>query len=277
MQGKVSPIFRLFHQQFEEAKQIHASLSKQFRSKKAIELEQKFIFLEIYLNLLSRIHFHEDKLKFQVFAPFNGIFKNLKKVKHLKLVLNQLIEVREKGSITYNSYEKHLEEQKKELFTEGFDLVVSSPLQIWEDLYQEVYKWSKGLKPLMINTAITQMINEELDFFNLDNQSTLDSKALKDIYEGLRVIIALENLRIESGFNTIFVTEVHSQMQHLQKSLHQWYQNQLFIQHLSFFLREKENIPKKYIDLLALLKSNKKRFTAKVEEQCKYLFDRILT
>lgn len=276
MQGKVSPIFRLFHQQFEEAKLNHSALGKQFRSKKAIELEQKFIFLEIYLNLLSRIHFNEDKLKFQVFAPFKGIFKNLKKVKHLKLVLNQLIEVRSKGNITYNSYEKHLAEQKKELFTEGFDLVVSSPLQIWEDLYQEVYRWSKGLKPLMINTAITQIINEELEFFHLDNKSKLDSKALKDIYEGLRVIIALENLRVESGFNTIFVTEVHTQMQELQKSLHQWYQNHLFIQHLSFFLREKENIPKKYIDLLATLKSNKKRFTIKVEEQCKHLFDRIL-
>jgi hypothetical protein len=128
----------------------------------------------------------------------------------------------------------------------------------------------------MINTATTQIINEELTFFHLDSKSKLDSKALKDIYEGLRVIIALENLRVESGFNAIFVSEVHTQMQQLQQSLHQWYQNQLFLQHLSFFLREKENIPKKYLDLLSTLKSDKKRLNTKVEGQCQHLFERIL-
>jgi hypothetical protein len=104
----------------------------------------------------------------------------------------------------------------------------------------------------------------------------LDTKALKDIYEGIRVIIALENLRIESGFNSIFVKEVHDRMSELQKDLLVWYENQLFLLHLTGFLTDKENISKKYIDLLASLNQNKKSRTAKVEAKCRELFDRIL-
>jgi hypothetical protein len=276
MQGKISPIFRLFHIQFEEAKSAFSSLGKQFKGKKAIELEQRLIFLEIYIDLLSRIYFKEDKLKFQLFSPFKDLFKGLKKVKHIKMVLDQVRSLSVDQNTAINSYIKSLESDKKKLYAEVYDLIVSTPFQVWEKLYEEAHHYSKGLKPLMINTATTQIINEELEFFNLEHKTKLDSKALKDIYEGLRVIIALENLRIESGFNSIFVVEVHEHMGELRQSLLEWYQNHLFVQHLSFYLTDKENIAKKYLDLLARLKSNKKTSTSKVVEKCRFLFDRIL-
>lgn len=276
MQGKISPIFRLFEIQFEEAKSAFSSLGKQFKGKKAIELEQKLIFLEIYIDLLSRIYFKEDKLKFQLFSPFKDLFKGLKKVKHIKMVLDQVRLHNLDQNIAFNSYIKSLESNKKKLYAEVYDLIVSTPFQIWEKLYEEAYGYSKGLKPLMINTATTQIINEELEYFNLEHKTKMDSKALKDIYEGLRVIIALENLRIESGFNSIFVVEVHEHMGGLRQSLLDWYQNHLFIQHLSFYLTDKENIAKKYLDLLSRLQANKKSLSQKVVEKCKFLFDRIL-
>lgn len=276
MQGKTSPIFRLFHNQFQEAKSAFSSLGKQFKGKKAIELEQRLIFLEIYIDLLSRIYFKEDKLKFQLFSPFKDLFKGLKKVKHIKMVLDQVRSLSVDQNTVFNSYIKSLESDKKKLYAEVYDLIVSTPLQIWEKLYEEAYHYSKGLKPLMINTATTQIINEELEFFNLEHKTKLDSKALKDIYEGLRVIIALENLRIESGFNSIFVIEVHEHMGMLRQSLLEWYQNHLFIQHLSFYLADKDNIAKKYLDLLSRLKTNKKTSTLRVVEKCGFLFDRIL-
>jgi hypothetical protein len=276
MSGKVSPIFRLFDQQYDEARLNFQGLSKQFKGKKAIELEQKFIFFEIYIDLLSRIHFEEDRLKFQLFETFKLLFKNLKKVKHLKLITQQIEDLKLTQNLKYNTYEKQLADDKKKLYAEGFDLVVSSPLQIWENLYQEIHHYSRDLKPLMINTAITQIINEELEYFKIDNKTRLDSKALKDIYEGLRVITALENLRVESGFNPVFVTVVHDQIKKLQHSLYNWYSNHLFIQHLTHFLANKEDVSKKYLDLLQILQSNKKIFTQKVEQQCINLFQRIL-
>jgi hypothetical protein len=276
MQGKVSPIFRLFTQQFEDAKSAFLSLSKRYRGKKSMELEQKLIFLEIYVDFLSRIHFKEENLKFQLFSPFKTIFKGLKKTKHLKMIMKQVESVKMRDNVVFNSYTKALETEKNKIYAEVYDLIVSTPLQIWDELYDSVYQYSKGLKPLMINTSSTQIISEELEFFNLDNKTKLDTKALKDIYEGIRVVIALENLRIESGFNSIFVKEVHDRMSELQKDLLVWYQNHLFLQHLTGFLTDKENISKKYIDLLASLQQNKKINTAKVEVKCRELFERIL-
>lgn len=276
MQGKVSPIFRLFTQQFEDAKSAFLSLSKRYRGKKSIELEQKMIFLEIYVDFLSRIHFKEENLKFQLFSPFKKIFKGLKKTKHLKMIMRQMESVKMRDNVVFNSYTKALESEKNKIYAEVYDLIVSAPLQIWDELYESVYRYSKGLKPLMINTATTQIISEELEFFNLDNKTKLDTKALKDIYEGIRIITALENLRIESGFNPIFVKEVHGRMNELQKDLLSWYENHLFLQHLTGFLTDKENISKKYIDLLASLQQNKRTNTNKVEAKCRELFERIL-
>jgi hypothetical protein len=276
MQGKTSPIFGLFQQHFEGAKAAFNSLSKQYRGKKAIELEGRLIFLEIYIDLLSRIHFKESNLKFRLFSPYKKIFKGLKKTKHIKMIMNQVGAVNLKENIVFNSYTKALENEKVKLYNEVYDLIVSAPLQIWEDLYHEAANYSKGLKPLMINTATTQIINEELEFFNVENYEKLDTKALKDIYEGIRVITALENLRIESGFNPIFVQEVHDRMSELQKSMLLWYENHLFMQHLIGYLADKPEVSKKYLDLLSTLQANKKNHTKLVEKMSKELFQRIL-
>jgi hypothetical protein len=276
MEGKISPIFQLFDQQFEEAKSLFFLLGKQFRGKKAVELEEKLIFLEIYIDLISRIYFTEENLKFELFGPLKKIFKGLKKVKHIKMVRNHVGFYQDKFSVEYDSYGKELESEKNSVYAVIFDLILSTPTQIWEKLYEEAHRHSKGLKPLMINTATTQIINDELVFFNTDHKTKLDSKALKDIYEGLRVITALENLRIKSGFNSIFVEDVHDHMAVLQKSLLEWYENHLLMQHLTAFLTEKEKIAKKYFDLLAHLQAQKKILVERVEEQCKFLFERIL-
>lgn len=276
MSGKLSPIFQLFHQQYNEGKSLFNDLGKQFKGKKAVDLESKLIFLEIYVDLLSRIHFNEEKLRFELFSPFKKIFKGLKKVKHLKVIEKQLAEQELKHNINFGSYTKALASEKKMLYTEVFDLIVGAPLKMWEKLYEDAHLYSLGLKPLMINTATTQIINEELEFFNLEDKNRLNYKGLKDIYEGLRIIIALENLRVESGFNAIFVEEVHKHMEDLQKSLLLWYENHLFMQHLTAFLADKENISKKYLDLLADLNTNKKAYTQSVALGCKSLFEKIL-
>lgn len=276
MKGKVSPIFTLFQHHFEEARSLFNDLSKQYKGKKAIELETRLIFLEIYMDLLSRIHFQEEQLKFRLFSPFKNIFKGLKKTKHLKMIMNQVEEFKLKSNSDFMSYTKALNSEKNKLYSQVFELIISTPLKIWEDLYQEAFELSKDLKPLMINTATTQVINEELSFFNIGNNGKANSKDLKDIYEGVRIITALENLRIESGFNPIFVEEVHHRMSNLQKSMLRWYENQLLIQHLTGFLTDKEDISNKYLLLLSQLQNNRKDSTKQIEKECRLLFERIL-
>ncbi|UJP65008.1 hypothetical protein [Mongoliitalea daihaiensis] len=276
MQGKLSPLFQTFHQQFHEGKSIFNALSKQFRGKKAVELEQKLIFLEIYIDLLAKIHFKEDQLKFKVFSPFKDIFKGLKKVKHIRIILGQLALYKTDNTPTFNSYERFLLLEKNKLYTQVYDLIVGAPLKIWEDLYEEAFNYSHGIKPLSINTATTQIIEEELEFFNLENKDKLTSKGIKDIYEGVRVITALENLRIEIGFNAVFVPAVHEYLTSFQRDLLEWYENHLLMQHIISYLSEQEHVSKKYLELLAGLKENKKTYTLRVEKECRFLFDKII-
>lgn len=276
MKGKLSLLFRIFEQQFVNGKTIFDTLSKAYRGKKAIELEQSFIFLEIYIDLLSHIHFKEEKLKFKLFSPFKDVFRGLKKTKHIKMIMSQVDAAGMKNNVVFNSYTKRLLSEKNSIYTEVYEHIVGMPLQTWTNLYQEAYEYSKGLKPLMINTSTNQIITEELEYFQIDNQTKLTSKALKDIYEGLRIIIALENIRVESGLNAVFIDDVHARMSALQRALLQWYENHLFMQHLTSFLAEKEAIPKKYKDLLDQLHANKKIYTEKVLGLCKDLFVRIL-
>lgn len=277
MQNRLSPIFQLFDQQYTLAQKSFNALGKQFKSKKAIDLEEKLIFLEIYIDLLSRIRFDEKKLKFQLFGPFKGIFKSLKKVLHIKLIQQAYAEVSGQGKSHFSSYESYLEKDKKDIYTASFETILATPLEIWEDLYREAYNHSKDLKSLMINTATTQIINEELEYFKFDSEKKLGPKEIKDIYEGLQVIIALENFRMVAGLNATFTAIIHQKMNDLSHLLYSWYQNHLFLQHLTFFLADKDELPnKKYIDLIDHIKNDKKKLTNTVVSQCNYLFTKVL-
>ncbi|MDN3669734.1 hypothetical protein QWY93_10400 [Echinicola jeungdonensis] len=277
MNHQISPIFQFFDQQYHLAKKDFDTLSKQFKSKKAIDLEERLIYLEIYTDLLSRIHFDEKKLKFQLFNPFKPIFKCLKMVLHIKLTQKALLDASGKKRAIYGSYEQFLNKEKNKLYISTYDLIISTPLEIWDELYKEAYDHSIGLKPLMINTSTTQIINEELDFFKYDSQKELGPKEIKDIYEGLQVIITLENLRMVTGLNSTFTHEIHQKMNILSHLLYSWYQNHLFLQHLIFYLAQNEEIPdKKYLQLLDKIKQHKKKLTTQVVSQCQYLFTKVL-
>jgi len=269
-QEKVTPVFQLFEQQLDTASKLFTDLSRQFKTKKAIELEEKLIFLEIYIQLLSKIHFNEKNLNFKLFSPFKKLFKSLKKVLHLKLIREALGE--KSLSTTYGSFENYLAKEKSELYTEVFDHILSLPGSIWEDLYSEVRLHSTGIRPLMVNTATTQIINEELEFSYFDSLHDPTAKSIKDIYESLQVIIAVENFRMVSGLNAVFTTAIHDEMNDLSKSLYLWYQNHLLLQQLTHFFAEKETITDKYKSLLNDIKKTKKKLTTKVISQSKTLF-----
>jgi hypothetical protein len=277
MKAKSSAVFQLFDQQFSEAKILFGSLSKEMKGRKALELEQRLNQIEIYVHLLSKIHFQEEKLKFKVFEPFNQLKKQLKKVRHLKLIYKQINDYADSEQQDFLTYQKFLQLEKKLLYTETYDLILKTPLKDFDDLYEEVYKYSNVLAPLTINTATTQIINDELGFFQIDQKTHLDTKTLKDIKEGLSTIIALENFRIIIGLNPVYTPKIHDSINDLHRILKAWAGNHLLIQHLTYFLSERDQISKKYEDLFLSLKSNKKKFTIQVEENIKKLFSKIIS
>jgi hypothetical protein len=276
MSGSLSPVFQVFEQQFTEAKSLFLDLGKRIKSKKAIPLAAKMGFLEIYSDLLAKIHFQKEGLNFDIFSELKRIKKNLGKVHHFKLVEKSLLEKEIKSGLTFGGYRDFLVNQKKLLYTQTFDMVIGSSLKTWEDFYRTSEKSSRGIKPLMVNTAINQMIQEELEYLDINSERPIGCTALRDVFEGLQKIIIYENLLIHLGFNTIFVTNIHQEMEQLRDNLKPWYSNHLVLQSLTCYLAEQEEVSKKYLKWAKELKKEKLGLRSLAERQTKGLFGKIL-
>ncbi|SFA99775.1 hypothetical protein [Algoriphagus aquimarinus] len=276
MQAKVSPVFQLFESQHQEAKALFLALGKQIKSKKAIELLGKMEFLELYADLMAKVHFEIEGLNFNIFSDFKEMKRSLRKIHHFKLAEKSLNDREEELGFKYGGYRIHLDKYKKKLYTDAFDLIVGSTLKSWDEFHQKAMTASRGIKPLAIHTAVNQIIQEELEFFNQDHKGAMDSKALKDTFEGLRTIIMLENTLIQMGFNSIFITGIHEEIGILKNNLKPWYSNHLSLQSLTHFLGTKQEVSKKYLDWVKELKAEKKILSSQAEKQAHQLFDKIL-
>lgn len=276
MAPKISPVFQTFQSQHKQAKELFLALGKQIKSKKATQLAMKMDFIELYSELLDKIHHDVKGLNFDIYSDFKPLQKVLHKVHYFKLAENGLNEREYKYQVKYNSYRQHLDKYKKNLYAQAFNLVLATTLGSWEELYQKAQNSSKNIDVLTINTASTQLIDEELEFFKLDGNGPMDSKTFKDIFEGLRTIIMLENLRIHLGFNPIFISEIHHEIEELKDDLKPWYSNHLTLQSLTYFISERDQASKKYIEWLKDLKSEKKVLSAQAEKRAQSLFDKIL-
>lgn len=276
MQVKTSPVFHLFEVQHKEAKQLFLDLGKQIKSKKAIELLSKLEFMELYSDLLSKIHSTTNERAHKPSSTFSSLKKSLRRIHHLKLV-EQMVKQRglDKRQ-TFESFGNSLEIEKRNVQIEAFDLAVGSSLKSWENFLEKMKCDSKGLKPLMISTAIHQLVTEELDYFNREMKSPLDTAAFRELFESLRKIIMLENFLIHLGFNPIFVSQIHEEIQLLKENLKPWYANHLCFQALTHFLSEKENPSKKYLEWLKELKQEKKSLSTQIEKQAFELMQKII-
>ncbi|OOG73117.1 hypothetical protein [Algoriphagus sp. A40] len=276
MQAKTSPVYQIFEQQHQDAKILFLALGKQIKSKKAIELQTKLEFLELFTDLMDKIHFEDQSLGSDLFLPFKTLKKSLRKTHHLKLVGRNLKARKAKSELGYDSYKDYLRAQKRKIHKEAFDLVVGSSLKTWDDFQQKAQLSSKGIKPLMINTAINQLVQEELEFLHHDLKAPLQSQGFRDLFESLRKIIMLENLLIQLGFNPIFVSSIHDEIGQLKENLKPWYSNHLAFQTLSGFLAEKDNISKKYMEWIKELKEEKISLSSEIEKQAFELLKKVL-
>src|SRR5690554_1260985 len=159
---KVSPLMELFDKKFYQGKSTFNILNKNFRTKKALELNDNLIFLNIYLDLLNRIHFREERLQFQLFEPFRPIHKALKRIQHYKLVQVALEHESSTHQTSYNTYKKFLIGEKKALYAEVYETLFTAPLDIWESLYGSMSDYVRDNDPLQIDTASLQLVNEEI-------------------------------------------------------------------------------------------------------------------
>lgn len=276
MQVKTSPVFLIFEQQHQEAKILFLALGKQIKSKKAIELQTKLEFLELFTELMEKIHFENQSLSNELFLPFKPLKKSLRKTHHLKLVERNLKSREEKSGLLFDSYRDYLLIQKKKIQKEAFDLVVGSTLKTWDDFRENAQKSSRGIKPLTINTAINQLFQDELIFLHRELKAPISSQGFRDLFESLRKIIMLENLLIQLGFNPIFVSSIHEEIALVKDNLKPWYSNHLAFQTLSGFLAEKTSISKKYMDWIKELKEEKKSLSSEIEKQAFVLLKKVL-
>lgn len=262
MLKKVSPFFQLFEKQYGEARSLLTALNKNFRSKKALELEEMLVFINVYLHILNKIHFQEERLKFESFSGFKAIERSLRRIHHYKLVMAAFEE--EKGKVGFASYENFLISEKKALYKEVYELIISRPLDIWEKLYVAAYDYSQGIKPLMINTATQQLINEELEYLNVGSKEVLDSQSMREVMEGLQIVTVVENINVAVGLNPVFTADIHQEMRKLLHVLASWNKTSLFAQHLNHFLSDNEQVGNKYLELAKKARDKRKRLALEV-------------
>ncbi|WP_209329609.1 hypothetical protein [Lunatimonas salinarum] len=268
-------ILKLFEAQLEEGKSLFEDLTRKIRSKKAISLEEKLFFFQTFLELLGKIHFKQKTLRLTLFSPFDLIFRNTKKIHHIKLIEQQLHQYQETMEETYLSYSEEIEKHKKSIYNDVFDVTIAAPLKIWEDLYLTVYNYSKNLTPLELNTASTQIINEEIGFSKFDIKNEPDPQSIKNVYESLQKIILLERIRMSGGLNPVFTLPAHEKISSLTQAKYAWYQNHLFYQHFTYYLRDKEAVEKKYLSLAKHAKKHHKALTKEVVKLRDGLFSKV--
>jgi hypothetical protein len=265
-----------FEMHLEEGKSLFEDLTRKIRSKKAINLESKLFFFQVYLELLGKIHFKEKTLRLTHFNPFDLIFRSLKRIHHIKLIEQKLTDLQSTTGEHYPAYGHEIGQQKKSIYTDVFDTLVAAPLKIWEDLYVTVFSYSKGLTPLQLNTASTQIINEETEFAKFDLLQGSTPTALKNVYETLQKITQLETLRQQGRLNPVFTDLVHEKIRILTESNYAWYQNHLFFQHFIHFLSDTQYMEKKHLLLAKQVKKEHKTLTAQALKLSTELFTNIL-
>lgn len=275
MSVKTSPVFQYFEQQHAEAKALFLALGKQIKTKKAVELLSKLEFLELYSDLMAKIHFENEDLGVSLFSHFKRLKKALRKIHHLKLVERNIQSREGQHHQRMESFSTYILTEKRNVQKEAFDLAIGSTLKIWDDFLVKTHQSSKGIKPLMISTAINQLANEELGYLQEDIEVPLKTQTFPELFESLRKIIMLENLLIHLGFNPIFVSQIHGEIQALKESLKPWYANHLTLQALSHFLAEKENPSKKYMEWAKELKAEKKSLSSQIEKQAVRLMEKL--
>jgi hypothetical protein len=277
MQVKTSPVFQIFLQQHHDAKAVFLDLGKEIKSKKAILLLGHMEFLELYADLLSKIHFEDPNLRDSLFSPLKKLKKSLKKIQHLKLVEKSLKARENISGQKFESFRVYLSTQKRIMQKDTFDLVVGSSLKTWEEFLDKAHQASKGIKPLMISTAVHQLVQEELEMATNDVKTPMSTQSFRDLFESFRKVIMLENILLHLGFNSIFIPQIHQELQEVKNGLKPWYANHLTFQTMTHFLSEKEEVSKKYLDWAKELKEEKKRLSSDIEKQAVELVRKVVS
>ena len=270
-----SPVFQLFSHQHQQAKALFLELGKEIKSSKAIALLEQLEFLELYSELLEKIHFEQKHLGYSLFFPLKTLKKSLKKIHHLKLVEIGLKQREKALSISFESFKTYLNEQKRGMQKEAFDLMLGSSLKIWEEYLEKAHEASKVIKPLVLTTSIHQLVQEELSFLVKEVSSPISTQGYRDLFEGLRKVIILENLLIHLGLNPIYLPQVHEELEQLKNGLKPWYANHLNLQSLTHFIGQREEVSKKYLDWVKELTEEKKALSSTLEKQALSLLRKV--
>lgn len=276
MSKSTSRMFHLFDQQFHEARRIFNSLAKNFKSKKAMDLKEKLVFINVFLHLISKIHFtKEESLKFEPFNPFLALCKALNRIHHYKSSVAAYAAAKAGDHTAYDSYDRFLAAIKEEAYGEVDQVVRATPPTIWDELYATAFDYTRATGPLMIDTATSKLISEEIENIGFPEEGSLDSHSINEITEALRTVTLVENIRIALGLNPVYTAFIHGEMGKLNRVLQKWYQNHLFAQHLNHFFSEKEQVSPKYLDLAKAIKGRKLSLTQQVDTLSTNLFSKV--
>src|SRR5690606_30204301 len=123
---------------------------------------------------------------FEPFYPFQALCKALKRIHHYKSSVSAYAAEKARTHEVYLSYDRFLAALKEEVYREIYEVVIATPTEIWDELYATAFFYARDTDPLMIDTATTMLINEEIEYIDFKERIHSDSQSINEIIEGLR-------------------------------------------------------------------------------------------
>lgn len=255
MSQTLPSIFAICDKQYQRLEEALLAVGKLYKSKRAAEAEEALIFLEIYAALVGRLRQREE---LHLPDAFKRLQRYFRRTRHLKAIENQYAHFGKALALRLPSYAQALEKEKLSLYTEAFEEVHTLTPAAHAAFYKALHKGSKAVEPLTLHQTSQALVEEELAFIRFCDGDLLDAPQWRQAYEALQRVVVLENIRLSVGLESIFLPEMHQRFTELLVAIRHWFEVQLFLQHLSYFVSMEEQTQEAYRTFLAEVRARRK-------------------
>ncbi|MGY6559781.1 MAG: hypothetical protein ACXIT9_10940 [Nitritalea sp.] len=259
MSQTLPSIFPICDKQYRRLEDALLAVGKLYKSKRAAEAEEALIFLEIYAALVGRLR---QKEELHLPDAFKRLQRYFRRTRHLKAIENQYMQFGKALSMRLPAYAQTLEKEKLDLYTEAFEEVLTLTPAAHAAFHKALYKGSKGVELLPLHQTSQALVEEELAFIRFCDGDQLDAPQWRQVFEALQRVVVLENIRLSVGIESIFLPEMHQRFTELLVAIRQWFEVQLFLQHLSYYVSMEEHTQEAYRTFLVAVRARRKAHLA---------------
>ncbi|WP_226390573.1 hypothetical protein [Penaeicola halotolerans] len=229
--------------------------------------------LHILYELIETAYPMDNVQAKQLFKPYHKLAKLARQTADYQNLYEKFKQYQLKSEELYSSYKQQVKKHKQNAEKELREFIIKIKLESLHQHHELVNEKLTEASNYVANVLTAKLINNYMDEHIIPNiHASKNVATLKELRESLENLILIEHLRETSGYNKTFRDEIYTSFIKLKASLETWYRTQVFIQHLSFFLSDREIKKEKYTKLLIHLKNDKTKQVEKISKLTDSLF-----